>query len=103
MSNEFRELMVKLRERYDFVIVDTPPTLPVSDATIISTVVDGSLIIYQFDTTSRHLLLRAIQNLRKNQAKLLGVVINQLAFDIVLNAKSHYGYGYQYGGGEADS
>ena len=98
MSNDFRNLMVKLRERYDFVIVDTPPTLPVSDASIISTVIDGSLIIYQFDTTSRHLLLRAIQNLRKNQAKLLGVIINQLAFDIVLNAKSHYGYGYQYGG-----
>ncbi|NOY75623.1 MAG: AAA family ATPase [Kiritimatiellaeota bacterium] len=96
MSNEFRELMVKLKERYDYVIVDTPPTLPVSDAMIISTVVDGTMVIYQFDTTSRHLLLRAIQNLRKNQAKLLGVVINQLAFDIVLNAKSHYGYGYRY-------
>jgi tyrosine-protein kinase Etk/Wzc len=100
MSNEFRKLMSKLKQQYDFIVIDTPPTLPVSDATIISTVVDGSLIIYQFDTTSRHLLLRAIQNLKKNKANLLGVVINQLAFDIVLNAKTHYGYGYQYGGDE---
>lgn len=99
MSNEYRELMTKLKQQYDFIIIDTPPTLPVSDATIISTVVDGTLMIYQFDTTSRHLLLRAIQNLRKSKAKLLGVVINQLAFDIVMNAKNHYGYGYQYGGG----
>lgn len=98
MSNEFRELMSKLRHQYDYIIVDTPPTLPVSDASIISTVVDGSLMIYQFDTTSRHLLLRAIQNLKKSKAHLLGVVINQLAFDIVLNSKARYGYGYQYGG-----
>ena len=94
ISHEFRNLMENLRKRYDFIIVDTPPSLPVSDASIVGTIVDGTVLIYQSDTTSRHLLLRAIQTLRKNHAKLLGVVINQLSFDVTMRSKSGYGYSY---------
>jgi tyrosine-protein kinase Etk/Wzc len=101
LSMEFRTAVEKLRARYDFIIIDTPPTLPVSDSSIVSTVADGTVLIYQSDTTSRHLLLRAIQTLRKNQAKMLGIVINQLSFDVVLQAHGKYGYqyGYSYGYG----
>ena len=93
-SPEFPTLIQQLRDRYEFIIVDTPPSLPVADSSIVSTVVDGTLMVYQSDTTSRHFLLRAIQLLQKNKAKLLGVVINQLAFDVVINSKSQYGDGY---------
>ena len=96
ISPEFRDLMETLRKQYDFIIIDTPPSLPVSDASIIGTVVDGTVLIYQSDTTSRHLLLRAIQTLRKNHAKLLGIVINQLSFDVTMMSKSGYGYSYNY-------
>ena len=94
LSPDFKDLIDELRKRYDFIIVDTPPSLPVSDASIIGTVVDGTVIVYQSDTTSRHLLLRAIQTLKKNQAKLLGIVINQLSFDVVMRS-ARLGYGYQ--------
>ncbi len=94
LSPEFKDLIDSLRKNYDFIIIDTPPTLPVSDSSIISTVVDGTVIVYQSDTTSRHLLLRAIQTLKKNQAKLLGIVINQLSFDVVMRS-ARLGYGYQ--------
>jgi capsular exopolysaccharide synthesis family protein len=97
ISSEFAELIADLRTQYDFVIIDTPPTLPVSDSTIVSTVTDGTLMIYQSDTTSRHLLLRALQSLEKNQTKILGIVINQLSFDVVIHSKSQYGYGYAQG------
>jgi capsular exopolysaccharide synthesis family protein len=96
ISPEFRDLMETLRKRYDFIIIDTPPSLPVSDASIVGTVVDGTVLIYQSDTTSRHLLLRAIQTLKKNHAKLLGIVINQLSFDVTMRSKSGYGYSYNY-------
>lgn len=100
ISNEFRELIQRLRNSYDFIIIDTPPTLPVSDSSIISTVTDGTVLIYQSDTTSRHLLLRALHTLKKNHAKLLGIVINQLSFDVVLRSnKNRYNYGYGYGYG----
>jgi capsular exopolysaccharide synthesis family protein len=97
ISPEFAELIAELRTQYDYIIIDTPPTLPVSDSTIVSTVTDGTLMIYQSDTTSRHLLLRALNSLEKNQTKILGVVINQLSFDVVINSKSQYNYGYGYG------
>ncbi len=100
LSNEFREIFAKFKEKYDFIIIDTPPTIPVSDSSIVSSIVDGTVIIYQSDTTSRHLLLRALHTLRKNQAKLLGIVINQLSFDVILRtSKSRYQYGYGYGYG----
>ncbi len=98
LSNEFRDLIQELRPKYDFIIVDTPPTIPVSDSSIISTVTDGTVLIYQSDTTSRHLLLRALHTLKKNHTKVLGVVINQLSFDVVLKSgKAGYRYGYGYG------
>ncbi len=93
ISVEFSQLITKLREKYDFIIIDTPPTLPVSDANIIGPLTDGMLIVYQSDKTSRHLLLRAIQLLKKSKVKLIGIVINQLAFDVVIRS-SQYGYEY---------
>ena len=92
LSSEFREAISDMRQKYDFVIIDTPPILPVSDASIVGTVVDGTVLIYQSDTTSRHLLLRAIQNLKKNQTKLIGIVINQLSFDVVMMKTGRYKY-----------
>ncbi|HCE43556.1 MAG TPA: hypothetical protein DET40_08410 [Lentisphaeria bacterium] len=98
LSAEFREMISDMRQKYDFIIIDTPPILPVSDASIIGTVVDGTVLIYQSDTTSRHLLLRAIQTLKKNQTKLIGIVINQLSFDVVMLKSGRYKYkdGYAY-------
>ncbi|OGV42305.1 MAG: hypothetical protein A2X48_19485 [Lentisphaerae bacterium GWF2_49_21] len=92
LSAEFREMVSDMRQKYDFIIIDTPPILPVSDASIIGTVVDGTVLVYQSDTTSRHLLLRAIQNLKKNQTKLIGIVINQLSFDVVMMKTGRYKY-----------
>lgn len=93
LSNEFKKLIDDFRKSYDFIIVDTPPILPVSDPAIISTVVNGVVLVYQSDKTSRHLLSRAIQILQKSHANLLGIVINQLSFDVIMKAhKTQYDY-----------
>ena len=97
-SDIFRELLDGFRERYDYIILDTPPVLPVADASIIASIVDATLLIYQSNKTSRHLLLRAIQTLEKNHANLIGIVINQLSFDVTMPRSRKYGsyqgYGY---------
>jgi succinoglycan biosynthesis transport protein ExoP len=97
-SDVFRELLDGFRERYDYIILDTPPVLPVTDASIIASIVDATLLIYQSNKTSRHLLLRAIQTLEKNHANLIGIVINQLSFDVTMPRSGKYGsyqgYGY---------
>ena len=97
-SDIFRELLDGFREHYDCIILDTPPVLPVTDASIIASIVDATLLIYQSNKTSRHLLLRAIQTLEKNHANLIGIVINQLSFDVTMPRSRKYGsyqgYGY---------
>lgn len=100
-SVTFKNLIEQFRKEYEYVLIDSPPALPVADASIIGAITDGTIFIYQSNTTSRHLLLRAMRTLEKNHANLLGIVINQLSHDVVLPRSYYgrygYGYGYSYG------
>ncbi len=96
-SSTFKSLIDSLKDRYDYIIIDTPPVLPVADASIIASMTDGTIFIYQSNTTSRHLLLRAIGTLQKNHANIIGIVINQLSYDVILPKSYYGGYGYSYG------
>ncbi|MEA2013031.1 MAG: polysaccharide biosynthesis tyrosine autokinase [Verrucomicrobiota bacterium] len=95
LSQSFKDLIENLKKEYDYVIIDTPPTLPVSDSSIVGTIADGSILVYQSDTTSRHLLLRAIQTLQKSKTNILGIVINQLSFDVVIRSGNTYSYHHE--------
>jgi succinoglycan biosynthesis transport protein ExoP len=88
------KLIESASEQYDIVIIDSPPVLLVSDSLIISRSVDGVLVVACAGTSKRTPLLRALRDLRRHQAKILGVVLNKV------NSKSseyYYAYGY-YGG-----
>lgn len=78
---------------YDQVIVDCPPTLPVSDAAIVGRYVDGMLFLMNPDKTHRRSVVRAVDQLRSMDLKIVGVVANTS-----LNEEKS-GYGYQYGYG----
>lgn len=78
---------------YDQVIVDCPPTLPVSDAAIVGRFVDSMLFLMNPDKTHRRSVTRAIDQLRSMGLKIVGIVANtSLSED-----KSSYGYQYGYG------
>ena len=80
---------------YDQVIVDCPPTLPVSDAAIVGRFVDGLLFLMNPDKTHRRSVTRAIDQLRSMGLKIVGIVANtSLSED-----KNSYGYQYGYGYG----
>jgi polysaccharide biosynthesis transport protein len=80
---------------YDQVIVDCPPTLPVSDAAIVGRYVDGLLFLMNPDKTHRRSVSRAVDQLRSMGLKLVGIVANtSLSED-----KDSYGYAYTYGYG----
>jgi len=90
----FEKLMADATEQYDVVIIDSPPALMVSDSSIISGSVDGVVVVACAGRSTRTALLRTLRNLRRHQAKVLGVVLN------MVNTKSseyYYAYGY-YGG-----
>jgi len=76
--SEFSEFIEWLRERYDFVIVDTPPLLVVADPVIVSRVVDGVVFAFRIRRGCRPQTKEAVGMLRANQAPVLGCVVNQV-------------------------
>ncbi|MEZ6128511.1 MAG: polysaccharide biosynthesis tyrosine autokinase [Planctomycetaceae bacterium] len=78
---------------YDQVIVDCPPTLPVSDAAIVGRFVDSMLFLMNPDKTHRRSVTRAIDQLRAMDLKIVGIVANTSL------SKENNGYGYEYGYG----
>jgi capsular exopolysaccharide synthesis family protein len=92
----FAEFIESVRERYDFVLIDSPPLLAVSDSSMISGFVDGVLMVLRISRHNRTTVRRAKESLELVGAKVEGVVVN------AVDTKSGYGnyYGaYGYGSG----
>lgn len=89
----FAELLEELKGRYDKVIIDSPPVMPVADARVIAAVSDSTLLVLRADRSARRLSLAARNELWRVRATRLGVVVNGVS-----NRKSgSYGYGYGQG------
>ncbi len=74
----FRRALADLRDRFDVVIVDTPPVLPVTDPLIIAREVDGVIVVTRCESTTRGELQRTLGQLAKGDTNLLGVVLNEV-------------------------
>jgi capsular exopolysaccharide synthesis family protein len=78
LSPRFAEMLNVLRERYDYVIVDTPPVLAVSDPAAIGAMVDGVMLVLRINRQTRLHAVRARETLDLVGARLIGVVVNAL-------------------------
>jgi len=74
----FRRALSDLRDRFDVVIVDTPPVLPVTDPLIIAREVDGVIVVTRCESTTRGELQRTLAQLAKGDTNMLGVVLNEV-------------------------
>lgn len=92
-SASARELMELLGHRFDIMIVDSPPILGLSDALVISSMVDSTLLVARAGSITRHGLKAAVESLRRVNAPLIGAVVNAVG----LSKHLGYGYGYNYG------
>jgi capsular exopolysaccharide synthesis family protein len=90
------ELLAAVRTEYDIVLVDTPPVLPVTDAAIVSTLVDGVVLVYQAGKVGRLVLRRAKVHLESVGAKVWGIVLNDVHTEIAGYQYTHY-YTHYYG------
>jgi capsular exopolysaccharide synthesis family protein len=79
-SDAMRTLIKALEERYDRVIIDTPPVNIVTDAAILATRVDGVLVIARAAVTHADALRYAVDQLERVSAPVLGVVLNDIDF-----------------------
>lgn len=91
-SARMKALIDELREEA-FVVIDAPPVLPVTDATVISTRADGAIIVTTVGKTTTDLLEKTLATLEKAKARALGVVLNQLPKRGM--SAAYYGYKYK--------
>jgi polysaccharide biosynthesis transport protein len=89
----FKELIDVLREQYDFVIIDTPPLLVVSDPSVVAPRVDGVLLALRVSKNGRPSAERARDTLTRLGANILGVVVNGVG----PGAGTGASYGYEGG------
>jgi capsular exopolysaccharide synthesis family protein len=90
-SPAFPRLVEQLRPVFDWIIIDTPPTIPISDAPLIADFSDGVLLVVNATSTPSKMAKRAAQQFRKES--MLGVVLNRSAEPSRLYY-SYSGYGY---------
>ncbi len=103
-SDKMRGFVEECAIRYDYVIIDTPPINTVADAQIISTYVDGVVLVCRSGNTTADALNAAIDNVKRAGGNLCGVVVNDMNMKSVkYSYKYKYGdkYGYKYGYSES--
>jgi succinoglycan biosynthesis transport protein ExoP len=78
-SAAMKALLTAATERYDMVLIDSPPVLPVTDAAVLGRQVDGALVIAGMDRIHRTQIREALTSLETAGCKVLGLVINKIA------------------------
>jgi capsular exopolysaccharide synthesis family protein len=94
-SKRMKELMRLVKERFDVVLIDTPPVLAVIDPVIISSLSDSTIVVVRAGKTSRKPLAKAIGEIRKAKSEIIGVVFNEVKVGREGYASPYYHY-YQY-------
>jgi Mrp family chromosome partitioning ATPase len=93
----FRRLLDRLRERYDWVLIDSAPIISVTDSVVCANVVDIVLLVIEHGRLDRKVIVGAQQQLARAGASIVGSVLNR----VDLEKKTYYYYpdyhSYQYG------
>lgn len=91
-NGRFKGLLQRLAPAFDWIVIDSPPAIPVSDASVLAELCDGTLMVVQAGSTPFDLAKKVCEEFRSK--RLLGVVLNRVA------PHAHYGYYYgDYGKG----
>ncbi len=92
-STNMRDVLAQLREQYDHIVVDTPPSLSVTDAVVLSPRADAVVLVIRSGQTTKQSLRRARDILSQVNAKVVGVLLNA----VDLSSPDYYYY-YEYQG-----
>lgn len=92
-TNKFRRFIENMKQKFDYILIDAPPVIAVTDAQILASFVDGVLLVVSSRQAEREQVKKAKELLEKVNANILGVVLNKV--DLESNGK--YSYYYYYG------
>ena len=110
-SDEMKNLLSELRKEYDYVIIDTPPVLLLSDALAIAPITDGVALVCRHQVSYISDIARAINTVKFARANVLGVIVNDYKaanrgtygkYGYSHYGKKYYYYSYAYGSTDAN-
>ena len=93
-SDQFQKFIDKVREDYDYVIIDAPPLGVVIDAVIIGKYCDGPVLVIEQGVIKRKVVQDVIKQLKRGEVRILGAVLNKV--DERIGAYGAYDYKYSY-------
>jgi polysaccharide biosynthesis transport protein len=79
-SKQMETILEQLRSEYDFIFIDTPPVLAVTDASVLGRLTDATILIVRYGSAQRHVVQRCIDLLDRSGTHLLGVAMNAVDF-----------------------
>jgi tyrosine-protein kinase Etk/Wzc len=97
-SSAMQQFIAEVRREYDYIVVDTPPTLPVTDSAVIGAAADAMIVVIRSSETEEQAAQRAIAQLRRVHTRIAGVVLNGVS----RRHEQYYSY-YSYGAGGGSS
>ena len=77
-SDKMKKILAELAASFDFVVLDSPPVLPVSDSVLLSTLVDGVVVVVNSATTAKQQIRVACARLKYARSKIFGIVLNKV-------------------------
>ena len=92
-SNRVRELLLEAQEKFDLILIDTPPVLAAADAAVISSMVDGVILLIRVGVTTKSAARTAQERLRLVGARILGTVLNDPR-EMLESTEEYYYYDY---------
>lgn len=91
-SQKLQDLFKELKAEYDYILLDTPPVIVVSDALLVNKVADGIVFVVAYGQGRKSMVKEAITSLTRNNIPIIGIVMTQ---DKVTKGR-RYGYTYKY-------
>ena len=89
-SQEMRNFLKQMRGQYDLIILDSPPIIAVTDSEILTSMVDGTMLVVSSGNTEIEMMERSVELIRRENTQFLGTVLNNFSY------KSGYGSYYKY-------
>ncbi len=98
----FENLLKILKEKYNYVILDSPPVLSVTDPILLSVLTDMTILVIRYNEIDRKLIKQCLNSLQKSGANVIGTIINDVDFERD-TTYSYYHYYYYYKGYDEDA
>ena len=95
-SELMKDLVEKLKEKYDVVLFDAPPVLAVTDSVVLSSLIDQFILVVRFGSTDKDSIGHTLNILSSINKSLTGVVLNDLNQKNSYYSKNYYSYHQNY-------